>query len=88
MSTTELPEDEKASQKNKGGRPKGRLPYGNHKLNIYLSDEDYDHFKAFCSEAWNERNASGAGRHLILYALGVWEKKGRKKVTLDPSEWS
>lgn len=34
-----------------------------------------------------ERNASGAGRHLLLYALGVWEKKGRKKVTLDPSEW-
>jgi len=71
MSTPTLPENENASQKNKVGRPKGRPPYGNHKLNIYLSDEDYDHFKTFCSEAWNERNASAAGRHLILYAFCI-----------------
>lgn len=87
MSPTELPENEKAPQKNKGGRPKGKTSYGNHKLNIYLSDEDFNNFKAFFSEAWGDRNVSGAGRHLLLYALRVWEKKGRKKVTLDPSDW-
>ncbi len=87
MPPTELPENEKALQKNKGGRPKGRHLYGNHKLNIYLSDEDYDQFKAFYSEAWGNNNASAAGRHLLLYALRIWQKKGRKKVTIDPSAW-
>ena len=73
-------EKEKAPDKNKGGRPKDKPKYANCKLNIYLSENEYKLFKEFTEEGWHDKNASGVGRYLLLFALHVWAKKGRKKV--------
>jgi hypothetical protein len=72
---------EQTPQKNKGGRPSGRPSYGNNKLNIYLSDEDYNIFMTFFSKGWNGHNKSSAGRHLLITALQDWQRKGAKKIT-------
>jgi len=94
MSIPELPEDghssnpnpssekEKAPDKNKGGRPRGRDYYCNHKIHIYLTDEEYDLLKAFITSRnpYNP-NVSDAGRRLLDWALRQWDKKGRKELT-------
>lgn len=94
MSTTELPEDgrlpnpnlspekEKAPDKNKGGRPRGRDYYCNHKVHIYLTDEEYDLLKAFItSRNPYNHSISDAGRRLLDWALRQWDNKGRKELT-------
>jgi len=82
MSTTELPENEKTPAKNKGGRPKGRDYYCNHKVHIYLTDEEYDLLKSFVTSSNPyDHNISGAGRRLLDWALRQWDKKGRKKLS-------
>jgi hypothetical protein len=73
-------EKEGISEKNKGGRPKGRPKYGNFKLNIYLSEEEFKFFKDFIAEAWHDKNSSGAGRYLLVRMLHEWVKKGRQKI--------
>jgi hypothetical protein len=93
MSTTELPEDghlsipnlsaekENAPDKNKGSRPRGRDYYCNHKVHIYLTDEEYDLLKAFItSRNPYNHNVSDAGRRLLDWALRQWDKKGRKEL--------
>jgi hypothetical protein len=70
----------KYPDKNRGGRPKGSPHYGNCKVNIYLSDEEYKLFMEFVTEGWYDKNSSGAGRHLLSRALHDWVKKGRKKM--------
>jgi hypothetical protein len=70
----------KVPQKNKGGRPKGRDCYCNHKVNIYLTDEEYGLFMAFVSKGWHDQNASGAGRYLISTALKEWRQKGERRL--------
>jgi hypothetical protein len=73
------PEKEKAPGKNKGGRPRGRDYYCNHKIHIYLIDEEYDLLMAYIkSRSPYDHNVSGAGRQLLESALREWEKKGRK----------
>ena len=67
------------SEKNKGGRPKGKPKYGNFKLNIYLSEEEFRLFKDFIAEAWHDKNSSGAGRFLLMKMLHEWVRKGRRK---------
>jgi hypothetical protein len=94
MSTTELPEDghlpnpnlspekEKAPDKNKGGRPRGREYYCNRKIHIYLTDEEYDLLRAYMtSRSPYDHNISGASRRLLGWALVQWDKKGRKDLT-------
>jgi hypothetical protein len=66
-------------QKNKGGRPQGP-GYTHHRLNIYLSHEEYKLFMDFVTEGWYDQNASGAGRYLLSTALQEWQKQGRKKM--------
>ncbi len=76
------PEKEKAPAKNKGGRPRGRDYYCNHKIHIYLTDEEYELLKAYMnSRSPYDHNISGAGRCLLDWALLQWEKKGRKELT-------
>ena len=73
------PENEKARDKNKGGRPKGRDYYCNHKVHIYLTDEEYDLLVAYIkSRSPYDHNVSRAGRQLLESALREWDKKGRK----------
>ena len=94
MSTSELPEDEhlskqnpsaekeKATDKNKGGRPNGLDYYCNRKVHICLTDEEYDLFMAYIkSRSPHDHNVSGARRHLLHWALLQWDKKGRKELT-------
>lgn len=76
----EAVEKEGISEKNKGGRPKGKPKYGNFKLNIYLSEEEFKLFKGFIAEAWHDKNSSGAGRYLLMRTLHEWGRKGRKRV--------
>jgi len=71
---------EKIFKKNKGGRRKGKPKYGNFKLNIYLSEEQFGVFKDFIAEAWHGKNSSGAGRYLLMRTLHEWGKKGRRRV--------
>jgi hypothetical protein len=47
----EAVEKEEISEKNKGGRPKGKPKYGNFKLNIYLSEDEFKLFKDFIAES-------------------------------------
>jgi hypothetical protein len=70
-------------QKNKGGRPKGGPGSTHHRLNIYVSDEEYKRFMEFVSNAWYDQNASGAGRYLLATALQNWQRGGRKKIKLE-----
>ena len=70
-------------QKNKGGRPKGGSGSTHHRLNIYVSDEEYKRFMEFISDAWYDQNASGAGRYLLAMALQNWQRGGRKKIKLE-----
>jgi len=70
-------------QKNKGGRPKGGPSNTHHRLNIYVSDEEYKRFMEFVSNAWYDQNASGAGRYLLSTALQNWQRGGRKKIKLE-----
>lgn len=67
-------------QKTKGGRPKGGPGYTHHRLNIYLSDEEYKLFMDFVTEGWHDQNASGAGRYLLSTGLQEWQRQGRKKM--------
>lgn len=67
-------------QKNKGGRPIGGPGYTHHRLNIYLSDEEFKLFMDFVTSGWYDQNASGAGRYLLSTALQEWQKQGRKKM--------
>lgn len=67
-------------QENKGGRPIGGPGYTRHRLNIYLSDEEYKLFMDFVMVSWYDQNASGAGRYLLDTALQEWQKQGRKKM--------
>jgi hypothetical protein len=76
----EAVEKEGISEKNKGGRPKGKPKYGNFKLNIYLSEEEFRLFKDFIAEAWPDKNSSSAGRYLLMRTLHDWESKGRRRV--------
>jgi hypothetical protein len=69
---------ENAQQKDKGGRPKGKGIYGNHRLNIYLCDEMHALFMAYVSSHPWDHNISGVGRQLLESALQEWDKKGRK----------
>jgi hypothetical protein len=81
-----LPEPNDAGQKenspdkNKGGRPKGGRQYANCRLNIYLSAEEFKFFREFVGEGWYDKNASVAGRYLLLRALHEWDRKGRKRL--------
>ena len=68
------------AQKNKGGRPTGGPGYTHHRLNIYLSDEEYKLFMEFVTEGWYDQNVSGAGRYLLSATLQEWQKQGRKKM--------
>ena len=68
------------SEKNKGGRPKGKPKYGNFKLNIYLSEGEFRLFKDFIAEAWHDKNSLGAGRYLLILSLHDWVKKGKRKI--------
>ncbi len=66
------------SEKNKGGRPK-KIRYYNHKLTLYLSDEEYSQLEDFLRVGWYDFNHSAAGRFLLLHSLQQWIKKGKKK---------
>ena len=68
------------AQKNKGGRPIGGPGYTHHRLNIYLSDEEYKLFMDFVTNGWYDPNSSSAGRYLLSTALQEWQKQGRKKM--------
>jgi hypothetical protein len=63
----------------KGGRPSGKPKYANCQLNIYLSEDEFRLFHEFVAEGWYDKNASGAGRFLLMRSLHEWVKKGRKK---------
>jgi hypothetical protein len=63
----------------KGGRPSGKPKYANYQLNIYLSEDEFRFFHEFVTEGWYDKNASGAGRFLLMRSLHEWVKKGRKK---------
>lgn len=89
MTTSDEPEEPglnaniHTEQKNKGGRPKGGPGSSHHRLNIYVSDEEYKRFMEFVSDAWYDQNASGAGRYLLAMALQNWQRGGRKKIKLE-----
>jgi len=72
-----------ADQKNKGGRPKGGSGHTHHRLNIYVSDEEYKRFMEFVLNGWYDQNASSAGRFLLATALQNWQLGGRKKIKLE-----
>lgn len=75
-------EKEKAPDKNKGGRPRGRDYYCNKKIHIYLTDEEYDLLIAYIkSRSPYDHNVSGACRRLLDWALLQWDKKGRKDLS-------
>jgi hypothetical protein len=74
------PNTSRQETKNKGGRPKGKPAYGNRKLNIYLSDQEFSLFMAFVSTGWYDHNASAAGRYLLTTTLQEWQRKGSKKI--------
>lgn len=65
-------------RKNKGGRPKGGPGNTHHRLNIYVSDDEYKRFMEFVSNGWYDQNASSAGRYLPAAALLNWQRGGRK----------
>jgi hypothetical protein len=63
----------------KSRRPLGKPKYANCHLNIYLSEDEFRFFHEFVAEGWYDKNASGAGRFLLMRSLHEWVKKGRKK---------
>lgn len=66
--------------KNRGGRPKGKPIYFNHKLTLYLSEDEYRRFMEFSEKGWCDYNFSRSARFLLLHTLEDWERKGKKKV--------
>lgn len=64
------------------GAGRGRDYYCNHRVHIYLTDEEYDLLKAFItSRNPYNHSISDAGRRLLDWALRQWDNKGRKELT-------